>query len=117
MVDERVRAIADAFEELHALVVSEPALSEFLRPVQELAAVGRRARAGEPVELTVPPESTARIPTRELAERIVAIVKRAPGPLGHEDRATVLTMARLHGNLTRAVVHALFVDYPDLMQT
>src|SRR5207248_809915 len=73
MVNQRVIAIADAFDELHALVVSEPTLAPFVASTEELCAVGQRARAGDSVELTVPSDTKARIPTRELAERVVAI--------------------------------------------
>lgn len=116
MVSERFLSIAGAFDELHALVLSEPELSGFLVATEELAAVARRVRDGSRVEVTVPNEKVARIPTRELAERILAIVKKAPGPLGDEDPETVLVFARLHGNLMNAVGNALFVDYPDLMR-
>jgi antitoxin (DNA-binding transcriptional repressor) of toxin-antitoxin stability system len=116
MVNERFLAIADAFDELHALVASEPSLSGFTAAMNELRAVAQRVRAGVRIEVTVPNERTARIPSRELARRILAIVAKAPGPLGHEDRETVLMYARLHGNLQSAVGNALFVDYPDLMR-
>jgi hypothetical protein len=116
MTLDRIEAIAQAFDDLHALVTSEPALSQFAPSTSILAAVGSRARAGDPVELLVPKDNTARIPTRELAEQILAIVERTPGPLDHEDPATIRTMAILHHNLARAVVNALFRDYPDLMR-
>ena len=69
MIDDVILRIADAFDDLHALVVSEPALAEFAVATAELCAIGDRARSGKPVELTVPPTATARIPTREMAER------------------------------------------------
>jgi hypothetical protein len=116
-MNERILAVADAFDELHALVLSEPALSEFVPATAELCNLARLVRAGQPVALTVPSDSSARVPTRELAELIVAIVKRTPGPLGHEEPDVVRTMTILHGNLVRAIVHAIFLDYSDLMRT
>jgi hypothetical protein len=116
MTTDRILAIADAFDDLHALVVGEPALSEFVAATSLLRALGDKARVGEPIELVVPSQSSARIPTRELAQQILAIVNRTPGPLGHEDPATTRTMGLLHANLARAVVYALFIDYPELMR-
>lgn len=116
MTNDRVTRIADVFDELHALVSSEPALSGFIGATSLLVAIGARARVGDRVDLEVPLESSARIPTRELAERVLAIVSRAPGPLGNEDAGTTRTIATLHANLARAVVYALFKDYPELMR-
>jgi hypothetical protein len=116
MSNARIFAIADVFEELAALVNSEPALAQFASATTELCVIGRSARAGEAVELTVSPEATARIPTRELAEQILNIVIRAPGPIVDEDEETKRKIAVMHINLVRAVVHAIFVDYPDLMR-
>jgi hypothetical protein len=73
-------------------------------------------RSGKPVSVVVPNDRSLKIPTRELAARILAIVDKAPGPLGHEDAGTKKTMAILHNNLARAVVYAIIADYPDLMR-
>jgi hypothetical protein len=116
MSNGRILAIADAFEELHAFVSSEPVLAQFVSATTELCAIGRRARADEMVELTVSPEATARIPTRELAARILAIVNLAPGPIIDEDEESKRKIGLMHINLVRAVVHAILVDYPDLMR-
>ena len=116
MSNGRILAIADAFDELHAFVSSEPMLAQFVSATTELCAIGRRARAGEAVELTVSPEATARIPTRELAARILTIVNRAPGAVVDEDEESKRMIAFMHINLVRAVVHAIFVDYSDLMR-
>jgi hypothetical protein len=88
IVNDRILAVANAFDELHALVTSEPALVEFTPATTELQAIAQRVRAGLSVELTVSPNATARIPYRVLAERILAIVNRAPGPMGTEDVET-----------------------------
>jgi hypothetical protein len=117
MSNDRILAIADVFDELHALVTSEPALTQFVPATTELCAIARRARAGEGVELTVSPEAAARIPTRELAVQILEIVNRAPGPIAAEGEEIRRKVALMHINLVRAVVHAIFVDYPDLMRT
>jgi hypothetical protein len=97
--------------------MSKPTLAGFTAATAELCAVAQRARAGEPIEeVTVSREPTARIPTREMADAILAIVSRAPGLQGHEDKTTKRTIAVMHANLLHAVVHAIFVDYPDLMR-
>jgi hypothetical protein len=116
MINERILRTAKAFDELHALVMSEPALADFLPATAELCAIAARARAGQPLELSVAKEATARIPTRELAERILDVVHRAPGALGTEDAETIRTLAVMHANLVRGVIHALFVDFDDLMK-
>lgn len=116
MVDARVEAVADAFDELFALATSEPALADFVEPARELRRIGREARFGREIALTVSPERRARIPSRALAARIVEIVSRTPGPLEDADPGTIRTMALLHGNLVRAFVHAVLCDYPDLMR-
>src|SRR5262249_39920164 len=101
----------------HALAISEPTLADFVPATSELCAIGARARAGEPITLSVSGQATARIPNRELADRILAIIANAPGPLDSEDAATTRVLAVMHANLVRAVVHAVFVDFPDLMRT
>ena len=116
MVDPRIRAIADAFDELHALVTAEPALSRFVGAISILASLARDVRSGAPVAVIVPNDRALKIPTQELAERVLAIVDKAPGPLGHESPETTKTMAILHNNLARAVVYAIIADYPDLMR-
>ncbi|MCA9639420.1 MAG: hypothetical protein KC492_01970 [Myxococcales bacterium] len=116
VVDPRIRALADVFDELHALVMAEPALRQFVPATSTLSSLARDVRCGVPVEVVVPNDRSIRIPTRELAERILAIVDRAPGPLGHEDEESIKAMAILHSNLARAVVFAIIADYPDLMR-
>lgn len=116
MISSRIFDIADAFDELHGIARSEPGLVEFLIATQTLCGLGDRARRGEPVALEVAHTSPARIPTRALAIRLKEIVDRVPGPSDLDDEATVNTIAVLLANLTRAIVHALFVDYPDLMR-
>jgi hypothetical protein len=97
-------------------VTAEPALSHFVPATSTLVSIARDVRAGAPVGVVVPNDRSLRIPTRALAERILAIVDKAPGPLGHEDAVTTKTMAILHNNLARAVVYAIIADYPDLMR-
>ena len=116
MLDPGIRAIADAFDELHMLVSTEPALSHFIPATSTLISLARDARSGAPLALAVPNDRSLRIPTRELAERILAVVDKAPGPVGHEDAQTTKTMAILLNNLARAVVFAIIADYPDLMR-
>jgi hypothetical protein len=114
-LDPRIGAVADAFDELHAFVATEPELTPFVRATSVLASLARDVRSGLPVAVVVPNDRTLKIPTRELAERVLSIVNRAPGPLGHEGPETLRTMAILHNNLARAVVYAIITDYPDLM--
>jgi len=116
MVDSRIRMIADVFDELHVLVAAEPALRQFVPATLTLASLARDARAGAAIEVVVPVDRSLMIPSRALAERVLAIVDRAPGPLGQEDAETTKTIAVLHANLARAVVFAIIADYPDLMR-
>ncbi|MBX3212074.1 MAG: hypothetical protein KF850_08580 [Labilithrix sp.] len=116
MTTDRILAIADAFDELRALVTSEPGLSSFAEVVTALVAVGEQARLGQPVQVVVIHDASARIPTVELASQILAIVNRTPGPSGLEDATTTRTIGVLHANLARAVVYTLFKDYPELMR-
>jgi hypothetical protein len=116
MVDPRLGAVADVFDELHAFVTAEPALSHFVPATALLAVLARDLRSGVPVAVVVPNDRSLKIPSRELAERILAIVDTAPGPLGHEDAETIKTMAILHNNLARTVVYAIIADYPDIMR-
>lgn len=113
--DPRILAIADVFDELHDLVAAEPALSQFAPATSTLSLLARDVRSGVSVGVVVPIDRSLKIPSRELAERILAVVDRAPGPLGHEDAETIRAMGILHSNLARAVVFAIIADYPDLM--
>jgi hypothetical protein len=97
-------------------VATEPALSHFVPATSTLVSLARDVRAGVPVAVVVANDRSLKIPTRELAKRILAIVDEAPGPLGHEDAQTTKTMAILHNNLARAIVYAIIADYPDLMR-
>lgn len=112
----RILAIADVFDELHALVAAEPELSQFVPATSMLSSLARDVRSGVPVGVVVPADRSLKIPTRELAERILAVVDKAPGPLGHEDAETIRAMAILHSNLAHAVVFAIIADYADLMR-
>ena len=112
----RILALADVCDKLHALVSAEPALSAFVPGTTTLVSLARDARAGTPVSVVVPIDRSLKIPTRELAERVLAVVDEAPGPLGHEEAETIRTIAILHGNLARAIVFAILADYSDLMR-
>lgn len=115
MLDPRISAVADAFDELHALVSAEPALVHVVPATALLSSLARDVRAGLPVQVIVPKDPTRRIPSKVLAERILAVVEKAPGPLGNEPAETVKVMATLHHNLARAVVYSILEDYPELI--
>lgn len=116
MISQRIIDIADAFDELHHLAISEPGLAAFVVATQVLSDLAERARRGESVGLEVEHQSSARIPTLALAIKLQRIVDRVPGPSEDDDEAVIHTIAVLLANLTRAIVHALFVGYPDLMR-
>jgi hypothetical protein len=113
--DPRIYVVADVFDEICALVTAEPALRQFLPAASMLAAIAGDIRAGSLVTVVVPADRSLTIPTRELAERLLALVHKAPAPVEDDDASFIRTMAILHTNLAHAVVFAIMEDYREIV--
>jgi hypothetical protein len=108
--------VATAYRELHDLadcdadlVEMRPAAAELHRVAHELAA-GQRPLFWPARELRV-----ERIPSREAATRIMAIISKIPGPTGGEDEALRKALAHLGAGLVHTIMHVIFRDYPELV--
>lgn len=112
--NEVILAMAHIFDDLAALIEAEPSLSDFVPAVEHLNLIAERARAGEPIETFVP-RMEARIPSRELAQRMLDTLKRGPGPTGDEPPELMKRYAQLQANIYYAFIYSIFRHYPDLM--
>lgn len=113
MVD--LQTMQRVFEELHDFVSSEPELLAFAPATAELRDQARAVNEGNLAVPTLGTPSPERIATRELAEKLVAILSQMPSLDEDEQPALKWAVATLQGNLVQGIVHAIFVSYPDVV--
>jgi hypothetical protein len=115
-IHPRIRRVVDTFDEIHAFVLDEPLLAEFVAVTEQLSAIGEQVRKEGHSTIDIPYDRNRKIPSRALARQLLDIVHEAPGPLdGASDEHTQL-MGFLHYCLAVAIVLAIREDYEDLMQ-
>lgn len=116
---QRSKVVAD-FEDIHRAVSAlmgyverHEKLRDFLPALKELEANARRLALGdfslEPLRATAPEN----LPDRETAVAIVELVGRIAGPEDDDEPRVRRALAILHGNVVEAIMHAVFVSYPD----
>jgi hypothetical protein len=87
------------------------AIHEYIAEHEQL--VDFRQAASELRLGVIQSRSPEALPDLETAERLVALVSALPGPDELDDETTRRAVGRIHGSVVRAVMHAVFVSYPD----
>ncbi|GEM_PF-1570256 len=116
MKQDELDATSKVFEDLREYIASESRLYGFLDVAEELAEQARGLANGnvQVGELTAP--APASIPTRALAEEIVAITSRLPSVGDDYDYETKYALACLLTNLVAAITEKIFRDYPGVIR-
>lgn len=102
------------FVELDEFVTSDPALGAFGEAVTTLREQARQLTLGVR-DLPIIARSSAVIPDRVRAGRLVEIISHLPPMEGGELLADRLALARLLGNLVNGITHAIFSQFPELV--
>jgi hypothetical protein len=106
--------IVNVFGRLHAYARTRPDLPDLLPVAAELDRQARTIASGGnevPPLLTTP----ATIPSRQVADEIVAILRGLP-PIDDLDRQSALTLAKLLENLVVGVTASIMQQHPDAIR-
>lgn len=107
---------AQVFEKLRAFICGEPRLAAFGPAARQLEEQARSLASGNTNITPLDPKTTARMPSRELAKKITAIVSELPAVGENFDDETKLALGRLLENLVIGITGAIFSAFPEVIR-
>jgi len=108
--------MVDVFERLDGYVSSEPSLHELMSTTRALLGQARRIAGGDlDIEVLDEGKGPSRLPSREVAQRLVSIMAPLPPLEATEDPSLIAGYAALLGGLAGNITHLIYRDFPDLV--
>jgi len=104
-------------DEIYLFVASDPRLSTFKADVWTVREQARLLAQGRRHIVPIARTGTKTLPSREVAQRLASFLEQIPLVVDTDSSESIALMGQLLGNLSDAIIHAIFISFPDVMRS